>query len=97
MDLIKSIAMGFVRHGLTGFAGYLLAHGLVTQSDQQVLISSALGLAGVAWSVGQKMIANYELQRLKGAPITLRSSPMAAVTTIPPVRPAGPPQNEGKS
>jgi hypothetical protein len=76
MDLIKSILVGYVRHGLTAFAGYLFAHGLVQQSDEQVLISAGIGLAGVAWSTGSKLIANYELQRARKAMPTSAAGPV---------------------
>jgi len=69
MDLIKSILLGYVRHGLTVAAGYLLAHGLVQQSDEQVLVSAGLALAGMAWSTGSKLIANYELQKAAPTPV----------------------------
>jgi hypothetical protein len=61
MDLFKTILLGYVRHGLTAAAGYLLAHGLIEQADQQVLISAVLALAGIAWSTASKFIQNREL------------------------------------
>ena len=63
MNLLRPILLGYLRHGLTVAAGYLLAHGLIQQADQQVLISAALAVAGVAWSTLDKLIANYELQK----------------------------------
>ena len=60
MDLLKSILLGYARHGLTAAAGYLLAHGLMQQADQQVFISAVLALAGIAWSTINKLAANYE-------------------------------------
>jgi hypothetical protein len=65
MDLFKQIFTGYVRHGLTIAAGYLLAHGLIQQADQQVLISAGLGLAGVAWSTVSKLIQDQELRRAR--------------------------------
>jgi len=72
MDLFKTILLGYARHGLTAAAGYLLAHGLIQQADQQVLISAALALAGVAWSTLDKVIQNYELAKARKAtpPVT---------------------------
>ena len=67
MDLLKTILLGYARHGLTAAAGYLLAHGLIQQADQQVLISAALALAGVAWSTLDKVIHNYELAKARKA------------------------------
>jgi len=63
MDLIKSILLGYARHGLTAAAGYLLAHGLIQQADEQVLISAGLAIAGVTWSTINKLIHDYELQQ----------------------------------
>jgi hypothetical protein len=60
--MIKSILFGYIRHGLTAGCGYLLAHGLVDQSGEQILISAVLGILGVLWSTGQKVAANYELK-----------------------------------
>jgi hypothetical protein len=62
MNLLKSILTGYVRHGLTAAAGYLLAHGLIGQQDQQVLMSAGLALAGVAWSTASKLIQQEELR-----------------------------------
>lgn len=62
MPLLKSILLGYLRHGLTIAAGYLLAHGLIQQADQQVLISAVLALAGVAWSTINKVIQDQELR-----------------------------------
>ncbi len=69
MDLIKSILLGYVRHGLTAAAGYLLAHGLIQQTDQQVFISAVLALIGIAWSTGSKMLQNYELRNARITPV----------------------------
>jgi hypothetical protein len=63
MDLLKPILLGYVRHGLTVGAGYLLAHGLVQQSDTQVIVSAGLALAGVAWSTINKLIQSHELRK----------------------------------
>jgi len=62
MNLLKSILSGYARHGLTAAAGYLLAHGLIQQADQQVLISAGLAVAGVAWSTVSKLIQEEELR-----------------------------------
>lgn len=72
MDLLKSILLGYLRHALTVAAGYLLAHGLIQQADQQVLISAGLALAGIAWSTVNKLIHDNELQlaRAEQAPAT---------------------------
>jgi hypothetical protein len=62
MNLLKTILLGYIRHGLTLAAGYLLGHGLIDQSGSQVLLSAGMALAGVAWSTGQKLATNLELQ-----------------------------------
>jgi hypothetical protein len=67
MKLFQSILFGYIRHGLTLCAGYLLAHGLIDQAGGEVLTSAGVALAGVAWSTIQKLISNYELQLAKKA------------------------------
>lgn len=62
MPLLKQILTAYLRHALTGLAGYLLAHGLIQQADQQVLISALLALAGIAWSTVNKVIHDSELR-----------------------------------
>jgi hypothetical protein len=62
MDLLKTILLSYVRHGLTVAAGYLLAHGLIDQAGGQVLASAGLALAGLVWTTCQKLAANYALQ-----------------------------------
>ncbi|HEX4083342.1 MAG TPA: hypothetical protein VHY22_00420 [Chthoniobacteraceae bacterium] len=63
MNLLKSILSGYARHGLTAAAGFLLAHGIIQQADQQIIISAGLALAGVAWSTVSKFLQNYELKK----------------------------------
>ena len=67
MDLLKTIILGYLRHGLTAAAGYLLAQGLIQQADQQVLISAGLAVAGVAWSTINKLIQARELRHAQGS------------------------------
>jgi hypothetical protein len=62
MNLIKNILLGYVRHGLTLAAGYLLGRGLIDQAGGELLLSAGMGLAGLVWSAGQKYAANLELQ-----------------------------------
>jgi len=62
MTLLKNIALAYIRHALTLASGYLLARGLIDQASSQVLLSAGMALAGVAWSTGQKLAANLELQ-----------------------------------
>ena len=69
-SMIRSILLGYVRHGLTIAAGYLLAHGLIQQADQQVFISGALALAGVAWSTLNQLFHEYELRNARKPPVT---------------------------
>ena len=63
--MIKQILFGYVRHGLTAGAGYLLSHGLIDQSGAQVLASAMLAIAGVAWSTIEKMLANYDQETMQ--------------------------------
>ena len=75
MNLLKSILLGYARHGLTAAAGFLLAHGLIQQADQQVIISAGLALAGVAWSTINKLLQNAELRKSRNpAPQTAPAS-----------------------
>ncbi len=67
MQLLRSILLAYVRHGLTLASGYLLAHGLIDQAGSQVLLSAGLAMAGVAWSTGQKLAAQFELELAKKA------------------------------
>jgi hypothetical protein len=67
MDLLKQILVGYLRHGLTAFAGYLFAHGILQQADQQVFISALLAIAGVAWSTINKVIHDNELRIARAA------------------------------
>jgi hypothetical protein len=62
MNLFKNILLGYVRHGLTLVAGYLLGRGLIDQAGGEVLLSAGMALAGLLWSTGQKMAANLELE-----------------------------------
>jgi hypothetical protein len=62
MQLLRSIALAYVRHGLTLASGYLLAHGLIDQAGSEILLSAGLAVAGVVWSTGQKFAAQLELQ-----------------------------------
>jgi hypothetical protein len=46
--------LGVVRHGLTFGAGWLLAKGLIDNSDVNTVVGAGLALSGVLWSVVQK-------------------------------------------
>jgi uncharacterized membrane protein YjjB (DUF3815 family) len=80
--MIKTIILGLVRHALTGACGYLISHGLVDQAGSQVLAGAVLGIAGVAWSAGQKLLQKYEVQvALKTMPPgILPPAPVGVVT-----------------
>jgi len=82
MDLLKAILLGYARHGLTIAAGYLLAHGLIQQADQQVFISAALALAGVAWSTMNKLIHDSELREARNGALVPAMLPPAAVGPV---------------
>jgi hypothetical protein len=86
-DLIKQLAMGYLRHSLTAFAGFLFAHALIQQSDQQIVVSALFALAGVAWSSSQKLIADQEL---KLAQKTIPPAAAPAPSAIPPQPPHEP-------
>jgi len=65
MNLLKPLLLAYLRHSLTIASGYLLAHGLIQQTDQQVVISASLALAGVAWTTVDKLLTTYELQKTR--------------------------------
>ena len=84
MNLLKQILVGYLRHGITIAAGYLLSHGLIDQSGAQILASTALALAGVAWSTAGKLLANYELQAARKAlPPCILPPPPVSFVSIP--------------
>lgn len=57
MDTLSNSAAGLIRHGLTTAGGGLVTQGLVTNDQLQTAIGALLTLAGVVWSVGEKIIA----------------------------------------
>ena len=65
MNLLKPILLAYLRHALTIASGYLLAHGLIQQTDQQILISAGLALGGIAWTTLDKLATDYELQKAR--------------------------------
>jgi len=69
-----AILRGVARHGLTTVAGYLVAHGYLADSDTQQFVGAGLVLAGLAWSVLDKL-ARAELQRLVELAAASQKSP----------------------
>jgi len=55
MSLINRIVLGILRHVLTLAAGTLLAHGVISGSQEEVVIGSTLALAGVGLSAAEKV------------------------------------------
>lgn len=53
-SLFKNIVIGIVRHLVTAGGAYLVSEGVITSSQQNDLLGSALFLAGVAWSAYEK-------------------------------------------
>jgi hypothetical protein len=80
-DLFQKMFLGWVRHAMTGGAGFLFAHGLIQQSAEQILISAVLAIAGVAWSSISKAAEDYEkaqLQKLIDTPALKQFVPPGA-------------------
>lgn len=59
--LIANVGMGVARHAATALGGYLVAHGLASQSDAQSLIGSLCFLSGLAFSAYDKWQAKKKL------------------------------------
>lgn len=53
-ETIKAFVGGLVRHLITTFGGGLLAGGVITQGDVEIVAGALTVLAGVAWSLFQK-------------------------------------------
>ena len=44
-----------IRHGLTALAGYLVAHGIISNGMQEQVVGYGIGIIGIIWSLGQKL------------------------------------------
>lgn len=55
---MTAIVMGILRHFLTVFGGYLFNKGLLDSNEQEQLLSALMIIAGIAWSVYNKIRAN---------------------------------------
>lgn len=53
-SISKDMVGGFVRHGITVFAGGLVTAGYVDDSGLQMIAGGMAALVGVAWSFWQK-------------------------------------------
>ena len=50
----KEQILGLVRHILTFGGGYVIAKGLISESNLNEILGSVMGLIGSIWSVQQK-------------------------------------------
>lgn len=53
-SIVKEIFLGLVRHFATFGGGWLIAHGLITNSQMSGWIGSICFLGGIAWSAFEK-------------------------------------------
>lgn len=60
-----AVVGAIVRHVLTVVGGGLVSAGYLSQTQSDVLIGSALALAGVLWSLNQKCRAQRALDQAK--------------------------------
>lgn len=81
-SLIKNIALGAVRHFVSGIAGAAVLDGYMTQDDSVKTVGAVMLLIGQAWSAWQKYQA-HKATGLTGA--TVRDVPVE-VKTLPPVQ-----------
>lgn len=51
---MKEALMGVVRHAFTTFGGALVASGMVTTSDLEVIGGAVATIVGVLWSIYEK-------------------------------------------
>lgn len=58
--LASELVAAAQRHVLTAIGGYLISHGLATQSQSVAICGGLTALAGVAWSWLQKMAAKRQ-------------------------------------
>lgn len=54
------IAMGYVRHALTGFGGALVTKGVMNGQQELAIIGGIMAALGVAWSHFSKLPAPVE-------------------------------------
>lgn len=55
---MTAIVLGILRHFLTVFGGYLFNRGLIDGAEQEQLIAALMVIAGIAWSVYNKIRSN---------------------------------------
>lgn len=54
LEALKPFLAAVVRHGLTTFGGYLVASGIISNSEVAPFVGAGMVLAGIAWSWFQK-------------------------------------------
>jgi hypothetical protein len=92
LDSLQPIAAGLLRHVLTAGGGVLLAHGYVSSSGSEQIISAGMILGGAAWSWWQKVghaqvaadIANLRAILAQKADAARTGKPAAVVPPNPP-------------
>lgn len=76
-DLLKNVALGALRHFLTGLGGALVADGYLSTDQSTQAVGAAIALAGLAWSAYQK----YQTQKATG--LTGNAAPVVPVEVKP--------------
>jgi len=101
-DVLKPYLALLVRHGLTAAAGFLVTHGVMSDSGTQEFIGAGMAAAGIAWSWWQKSghaavaadIANLRAILAARAAAARTGAP---TTSLPPLQAGGtvpvPPQS----
>lgn len=65
---LPSIVASVLRAGLQFGGGYLASHGLLANDQQSAFVGAGLFVAGLVWSVIQKLNANKALKAAIAAP-----------------------------
>ena len=87
-NLVTTIAGGAIRHGLTIAGGYLVAQGLTDAATAtsieagltNVLIGMISIVAGLGWSIVQKIVAHYTSKLARA--VSVRANPTWAPVPI---------------
>lgn len=66
--LLKNVALGAVRHFLTGIGGSLVMDGYISADQNTQAVGWIMGLLGIAWSAYEKYKAHKAQQNTVAAP-----------------------------
>jgi len=65
-SIIGKIALGVVRHVVTGWGGALVVHGWATQDQANQLVGAVMVIVPIAFSIYDKMQAQSKLKAAQG-------------------------------